>query len=268
MGGPEKLAKRKARRRSERARAHRLPARPGASSSRAASRASYRPEVSTRRPPTARSPASASIDGREVGARVATTSPCIGASSSRHQHEEDRAHEAGRGQARHAARAARRIERRAHARPHGRGMGARSSRRIRPSTSACARRRGCSALLGQCYGSSTWYAAMSDFGVMRKGAIMAIASPRVTSIAIGKPSRRRRARRLEAPDRASPGSPTWSSTPTSRRSTRSSASCPTCRATTWSRRRSAGARRLGRGDAEACSRSFPSRATRSTTCAR
>jgi methylmalonyl-CoA decarboxylase subunit alpha len=44
-----------------------------------------------------------------------------------------------------------------------------------------------SALLGPCYGSSTWYAAMSDFVVMRKGAIMAIASPNVTSIAIGKP---------------------------------------------------------------------------------
>ena len=44
-----------------------------------------------------------------------------------------------------------------------------------------------SALLGPCYGSSTWYSAMSDFGVMRKGAIMAIASPGVTSIAINKP---------------------------------------------------------------------------------
>jgi len=43
-----------------------------------------------------------------------------------------------------------------------------------------------SALLGQCYGSSTWYSAMSDFVVMRKGAIMAIASPGVTSIAINK----------------------------------------------------------------------------------
>jgi len=45
----------------------------------------------------------------------------------------------------------------------------------------------CSALLGQCYGSSTWYSAMSDFVVMRKGAIMAIASPNVTSIAINRP---------------------------------------------------------------------------------
>ena len=44
-----------------------------------------------------------------------------------------------------------------------------------------------SALLGQCYGSSTWYAAMSDFVVMRKGSIMAIASPSVTSVAINRP---------------------------------------------------------------------------------
>lgn len=43
-----------------------------------------------------------------------------------------------------------------------------------------------SALLGDCYGSSTWYAAMSDFVVMRKGATMAVASPRVTSLAIGE----------------------------------------------------------------------------------
>jgi methylmalonyl-CoA decarboxylase subunit alpha len=44
-----------------------------------------------------------------------------------------------------------------------------------------------STLMGQCYGSSTWYAAMSDFVVMRKGSVMAIASPNVTSIAIGRP---------------------------------------------------------------------------------
>jgi acetyl-CoA carboxylase carboxyltransferase component len=44
-----------------------------------------------------------------------------------------------------------------------------------------------SALLGQCYGSSTWYTCMSDFNVMRKGAKMAVASDRVTSIAIAEP---------------------------------------------------------------------------------
>ncbi len=43
-----------------------------------------------------------------------------------------------------------------------------------------------SALLGACYGSSTWYACMSDFVVMRKGAAMAVASSRVTSMAINQ----------------------------------------------------------------------------------
>lgn len=41
-----------------------------------------------------------------------------------------------------------------------------------------------SALLGSCYGSSTWYACLSDFVVMRRGATMAVASGRVTSAAI------------------------------------------------------------------------------------
>lgn len=43
-----------------------------------------------------------------------------------------------------------------------------------------------SALLGACYGSSTWYSCMSDFVVMRKGAAMAVASGRVTSMAINQ----------------------------------------------------------------------------------
>jgi len=41
-----------------------------------------------------------------------------------------------------------------------------------------------SALLGSCYGSSTWYACLSDFVVMRKGATMAVASKLVTELAI------------------------------------------------------------------------------------
>ncbi len=43
-----------------------------------------------------------------------------------------------------------------------------------------------SAQLGDCYGSSTWYGCMSDFVVMRKGATMAVASSRVTSVAINQ----------------------------------------------------------------------------------
>ncbi|MEO8849583.1 MAG: carboxyl transferase domain-containing protein [Casimicrobiaceae bacterium] len=44
-----------------------------------------------------------------------------------------------------------------------------------------------SALLGSSYGSSTWYCALSDFVVMRKGATMAVASSRVTAMAINQP---------------------------------------------------------------------------------
>jgi len=43
-----------------------------------------------------------------------------------------------------------------------------------------------SAVLGQCYGSSAWYACLSDFVVMRKGAVMAVASPPLASMAIGQ----------------------------------------------------------------------------------
>jgi acetyl-CoA carboxylase carboxyltransferase component len=43
-----------------------------------------------------------------------------------------------------------------------------------------------SAVLGACYGSSAWYACLSDFAVMRKGAIMAVASPGLASFAIGE----------------------------------------------------------------------------------
>jgi methylmalonyl-CoA decarboxylase subunit alpha len=43
------------------------------------------------------------------------------------------------------------------------------------------------ALLGECYGSSTWYTVISDIRIMRKGAHMAVASSRVTSIAINQP---------------------------------------------------------------------------------
>jgi len=40
-----------------------------------------------------------------------------------------------------------------------------------------------SAVLGNCFGSSAWYAAMSDFVVMRKGSVMAVSSPRLTAMA-------------------------------------------------------------------------------------
>lgn len=43
-----------------------------------------------------------------------------------------------------------------------------------------------SAILGQCYGSSAWYACLSDFTVMRKGSTLAVASPVLASLAIGQ----------------------------------------------------------------------------------
>ncbi len=43
-----------------------------------------------------------------------------------------------------------------------------------------------SALLGDCYGSSAWYAAMSDFVVMRKGVVLAVSSSRLTSLAVSE----------------------------------------------------------------------------------
>lgn len=43
-----------------------------------------------------------------------------------------------------------------------------------------------SAVLGPCFGSSAWYTCLADFAVMRKGATLAVASPKVTSKAIGQ----------------------------------------------------------------------------------
>lgn len=42
------------------------------------------------------------------------------------------------------------------------------------------------AVLGYCFGSSAWYASMSDFTVIRKGAVMAVSSPRLVSMAINE----------------------------------------------------------------------------------
>ncbi|TAK50924.1 MAG: methylmalonyl-CoA carboxyltransferase [Betaproteobacteria bacterium] len=41
-----------------------------------------------------------------------------------------------------------------------------------------------SATLGLCYGSSTWYSVMADFNVMRKGAVLAVSSSLLASLAI------------------------------------------------------------------------------------
>lgn len=43
-----------------------------------------------------------------------------------------------------------------------------------------------SVCLGPSFGTGTWYTMLSDFVVMRKGACLAVSSPRVTSLAIGE----------------------------------------------------------------------------------
>jgi acetyl-CoA carboxylase carboxyltransferase component len=43
-----------------------------------------------------------------------------------------------------------------------------------------------SAVLGNCFGSSAWYAVLADFNVMRKGSVMAVSSPRLCSLAINE----------------------------------------------------------------------------------
>lgn len=43
-----------------------------------------------------------------------------------------------------------------------------------------------SATLGHSYGSSSWYAVLSDFSVIRKGAVLAVSSPLLASMAIGE----------------------------------------------------------------------------------
>lgn len=59
------------------------------------------------------------------------------------------------------------------------GNNATQYRRLRESPWA-------SGVLGMCYGSSTWYTCLSDFSVMRKGAVMAVSSERLVSMAIGE----------------------------------------------------------------------------------
>ena len=41
-------------------------------------------------------------------------------------------------------------------------------------------------VLGFCYGSSAWYTCCSDFAVMRKGAVMAVSSPQLCSLAVNE----------------------------------------------------------------------------------
>ena len=67
-------------------------------------------------------------------------------------------------------------------------MGAQGIHRAAEKGSLRRRRRvpWASAVLGQSFGGGTWLSVMSDFVVMRKGAIMAVSSTNVTSVAIAE----------------------------------------------------------------------------------
>jgi acetyl-CoA carboxylase carboxyltransferase component len=68
-------------------------------------------------------------------------------------------------------------------------MGAQGIHRAAHRFAGLARERGqpwASAVLGQSFGGGTWLSVMSDFLVMRKGAIMAVSSQNVTSVAISE----------------------------------------------------------------------------------
>jgi acetyl-CoA carboxylase carboxyltransferase component len=63
----------------------------------------------------------------------------------------------------------------------GMGMNFEGSRFLRTREAPWA-----AAVLGNAFGSAAWHACCSDFCVMRKGAVMAVASPRVVSMSLGR----------------------------------------------------------------------------------
>jgi acetyl-CoA carboxylase carboxyltransferase component len=63
----------------------------------------------------------------------------------------------------------------------GMGLAVESSRFLRAREAPWA-----TAILGNAFGSAGWHACCSDFCVMRKGAVMAVASPRVVSMSLGR----------------------------------------------------------------------------------
>ena len=63
----------------------------------------------------------------------------------------------------------------------GMGMNFEGNRFLRTRESPWA-----AAILGNAFGSAAWHACCSDFCVMRKGAVMAVASPRVVSMSLGQ----------------------------------------------------------------------------------
>ena len=156
MGGAEKLAKRKAEGRlNARERIDYLIGE-GSFSESGMFAAGIRPEVRDKTPADGKIAGFARIDGREV-ALVSNDFTVLGASSSRHQHEEDPHVKQVAAKSRPAARPARRID---GARMPDR-MGAAGRAIFAQDPTEYQRLRETpwvSALLGACYGSSTWYA--------------------------------------------------------------------------------------------------------------
>jgi acetyl-CoA carboxylase carboxyltransferase component len=185
MGGPDKLAKRKAegylnaRERIE----HLID--PGSLCETGMFATSHRAEVRARTPADGKVAGFARIDGREV-ALVANDFTVLGASSSvinmkKIKHVKQVANKRGLPLVLLGESSGARM-------PDRMGAAGRSTVAQDPAEYQRLRETPwVSALLGPCYGSSTWYAAMSDFVIMRKGSTMAIASARVTSMAINKP---------------------------------------------------------------------------------
>ena len=158
---------------------------PGRSSSPACSAHRRRgPRTATNRAADGKIAGFGKIDGREC-AVVANDFTVMGASSQRHQRPQDRAHEARGDQPRPAAWcSSANPPARACPITWARAAWALCSATTRRSTCACARRRGCRRRSAISYGSSSWYAVLSDFSVMRKGAVLAVSSALLASLAI------------------------------------------------------------------------------------
>jgi len=182
MGGPEKVARRKAENNLNARERLDLLLDAGSFVESGMFATSHRPEMRDRTPGDAKLAGFGNIEGRSV-AVVANDFTVLGASSSvvngkKIRHMREVASKSGMPLIFLGESAGARMPDRMGA--EGRAILAQDPyeyRRLRESPWV-------SALLGACYGSSTWYACLSDFVVMRRGAIMAVASGRVTSMAI------------------------------------------------------------------------------------
>jgi len=146
---------------------------------------SIRPETRDKSPADGKIAGFGKIDGREV-ALVANDFTVLGASSAQHNMKKMRHMKqvaSGRGMPLillGESSGGRMPDRMGSAGRATIGQDAHEYRRTRESPWV-------STLMGDSYGSSTWYAAISDFVAMRKGAVMAVSSPRVTELAINQP---------------------------------------------------------------------------------